>query len=1057
MKPIKLIISAFGPYADKMPEIDFTQFENKGLFLISGDTGAGKTTIFDAICFALYGTTSGSYRRKANLRSEYAKDSVDSFVDFYFTHQGKNYHIYRQPPYERKKQRGEGTVVVNEKAILYSEGENPIEGITQVNKAVQELLKIDYNQFKQIAMIAQGEFWALLNSSTDQRTEILRTIFLTDGYKNIEYRLKSRQDESFGKKNDSEKSIIQHFSEVESGEDFSEELDSLQMKVETSKSIWDINVILDLIDQIIDRDKELVKKEDEKYIIADNEFKKISERLATAKADNENLTKLKNLQGKKEELDSLKQEYEDKKTELKKRQDASLKVQPVLVSLETKQEDIRKNKENIENSEKNLEEAKIKAAEAKEIFEKLSGNQYEAEALRLQAKQIFEDKEKYTKRDDLRKEAEGLKEEGEGLDNKKAELAEKKNKLQEDISNYQEIINRLKNKPVELSELTNEIKDIESLKYEVSAFIDTKIPAHQSEYKNLKTLQDKYIEARDKYDDAHEELENAETLMESCRAGILAAKLTEGEKCPVCGSVHHPSPATLPAESITEEQLETLQNKDKTLGEAKNTAFTNAESANNVHKNNKTKLTEELKKCLENPILGYSTTGLSLDEMIDNISEAKGKIETLVSEKSTQKNQHENDCKLYNDASEKLEKAQREETDQLSEANEELEKLKKDFDERKTTNQTMLKSLESLNFADWETAETKANELYKKAEDIINAINTANQNKVDADKNVAEIDSNIKTLKGNEETFAKDEEKIRDSLKKCITDYGFDSPDSAKSYFTSDSSLNALDEDIKGYDKLVLENKAALEQVKELAKGKEYTDIEALQTDCDEKESLAKAILNNKNMISNRIKNNTLKKDSIVLKREEFEKANHEFTIYSRLYDLVRGKTKNGKITLEQYIQAAGFDGIIKAANRRLLPMSDGQYELYRQEDSLGKKSNTFLDLEVLDNYTGRRRPVGNLSGGESFKASLSLALGLSDTVSSNMGGVQMDALFVDEGFGTLDRKSIDNAMEILIGLSNANKLVGIISHREELVENISQQINVKKTKEGSKISVIVD
>ena len=137
--------------------------------------------------------------------------------------------------------------------------------------------------------------------------------------------------------------------------------------------------------------------------------------------------------------------------------------------------------------------------------------------------------------------------------------------------------------------------------------------------------------------------------------------------------------------------------------------------------------------------------------------------------------------------------------------------------------------------------------------------------------------------------------------------------------------------------------------------------------------------------------------------------------------------------------------------------MSDGQYELFRQEDSLGKKSNTFLDLEVLDNYTGRRRPVGNLSGGESFKASLSLALGLSDTVSSKMGGVQMDALFIDEGFGTLDRKSIENAMEILVGLSNANKLVGIISHREELVENISQQINVKKTKDGSKISVILD
>ena len=208
------------------------------------------------------------------------------------------------------------------------------------------------------------------------------------------------------------------------------------------------------------------------------------------------------------------------------------------------------------------------------------------------------------------------------------------------------------------------------------------------------------------------------------------------------------------------------------------------------------------------------------------------------------------------------------------------------------------------------------------------------------------------------------------------------------------------------------------------------------------------------NSSDSRSKHNLEKKEEIRSLQPQLEKAVREVNQTSRLYALVRGTTKTGKITLEQYVQAAGFDRIIRAANRRLIPMSDGQYEMYRQEDSLGKKSNTFLDLEVLDNYTGHRRPVGNLSGGESFKASLSLALGLSDTVSMNNGGVQMDALFVDEGFGTLDRKSIDNAMEILKGLSTANKLVGVISHREELMENIPQKILVKKEKDGSHISV---
>lgn len=177
MKPSKLIISAFGPYAGRVPEIDFTKFEEKGLFLISGDTGAGKTTIFDAICFALYGTTSGSYRDTKNLRSEYASDTAESYVDFYFSHQGKNYHIWRQPSYERKKQRGTGVITEKEKAVFYEEGKAPVEGLTQVNLAVKDLLHIDEKQFKQIAMIAQGEFRDLLNAKTEQRTEILRSHF----------------------------------------------------------------------------------------------------------------------------------------------------------------------------------------------------------------------------------------------------------------------------------------------------------------------------------------------------------------------------------------------------------------------------------------------------------------------------------------------------------------------------------------------------------------------------------------------------------------------------------------------------------------------------------------------------------------------------------------------------------------------------------------------------------------------------------------------------------------------------------------------------------------
>ena len=287
-----------------------------------------------------------------------------------------------------------------------------------------------------------------------------------------------------------------------------------------------------------------------------------------------------------------------------------------------------------------------------------------------------------------------------------------------------------------------------------------------------------------------------------------------------------------------------------------------------------------------------------------------------------------------------------------------------------------------------------------------------------------------------------------------IDENGFSSMEEMLKCVASEGEIASSDKVIKEYDQAVATNQKQLLDAKADAEGKTVIDMEALKAVCKEQSAKVDLIRTNYHKCETRIDRNKEKQESILDRREELEKARKENTICQRLYNLVKGTTGNGKITLEQYIQAAGFDGIIAAANRRLLPMSDGQYELYRQEDSLGRKSSNFLDLEVLDNCTGHRRPVGNLSGGESFKASLSLALGLSDTVSSNLGGVQMDALFVDEGFGTLDRKSIDSAMEILINLTGSNKLVGIISHREELMENIPQQIKVKKTKDGSQITV---
>ena len=294
MKPIKLIISGIGPYAKEMPEISFDDFGEKGLFLISGDTGAGKTTIFDAICFALYGTVSGSYRDTKNLRSEYAKEDVKSFVDFYFSHQGKNYQRLPTPPYERAKKRGSGVIEEKESACFYEENAAPIEGISNVNKAVYELLHIDEKQFKQIAMIAQGEFLSLLNAKTDERTDILRTIFSTTCYRNVEFKLKDRMDAANKSRSKKEISISQYFSDVLLIDEsvFKNEFDELSKKISAGGVEFGLEGLFEMIQNINKENKEqlelcLVRCEE-----AEKALKQEQEKLTLAKVNNAFLERL---------------------------------------------------------------------------------------------------------------------------------------------------------------------------------------------------------------------------------------------------------------------------------------------------------------------------------------------------------------------------------------------------------------------------------------------------------------------------------------------------------------------------------------------------------------------------------------------------------------------------------------------------------------------------------------------------------------------------------------------------------------------------------------------
>ncbi len=1061
MKPIKLIMSAFGPYAGKMPPIEFSQFEEKGLFLISGDTGAGKTTIFDAICFALYGETSGKFRDTKNLRSEYAKESETCFVDFYFSHQGRDYHIRREPSYERINRNGKVTEEKEKVTFFYpdgttAEGVRNVDGTEKETGIIRELLHIDSKQFMQIAMIAQGEFWNLLNAKTDERTKILRTIFQTSGYNNIEYRLKDRMDASNKLKTQTESSIVQYFSDVtaDAEDGLAESLSELQTRAKRSGSAWNIEEIIDMVKAAINSDEKKLESADSELKAAEKEYKKSIESLATAETNNGFIKRLEELKKKEKELKDRKKETDEKDALLNRQKLATREVNPVYLSWKDKDDSVKGIEKQIEEKKKAVKTASDKSVEAKKELEKAKKEQPEAEKLQSYIDKIKEEEKKYQQRDELVKEIGKLKKESRGFEAKEKELEQREKDLKDEIEKLRETIKELKGTPEKLIEIQGMIENYQKLLDKIDKIIKTGIPDRDRKKKDLERKQKVFTDAREEYENANNERILAERILDNSRAGILAENLKEGEKCPVCGSLHHPEPARKCDEAITEEAFKELKNKEDELQAKKSNANTEAETAKTSLKEIESRLQSDIIECLKDKLLDIMDTGNELDVLINEIKEAQHIVIDKIAEKTKQQKDLEEDNRTFERAENELENAQGIKSDTLNKDKEEFLKKKQKTEKEESEKEAVLKTLAELSFENWEKAKSEMDTAQKKRKSILDQFEKSDKDSREADQKLASEESALKVLEKSLVKEKEDAEAKKQELEASVKKNQFESVDNMLGFVLSEKAIEAADKEIRDYRQEVNTNKTQLEAAEKDAGDRTVIDVEQLK----EKNGLLKAEVDKKQKIKNSVKNrfdgNAERLEKIISQKAELEKSRKENSICTRLYNLVKGTTGNGKITLEQYIQAAGFDGIIAAANRRLLPMSEGQYELYRQEDSLGKKSNTFLDLEVLDNLTGHRRPVGNLSGGESFKASLSLALGLSDTVSMNLGGVQMDALFIDEGFGTLDRRSIESAMDILINLSGNNKLVGIISHREELMENIPQQIRVKKTRDGSKLIV---
>ena len=913
MRPIKLTLSAFGPYAGETV-LELDKLGKGGLYLITGDTGAGKTTIFDAIAFALYGQPSGDNRETGMFRSKYAEAETPTFAELVFEYRGERYTIRRNPEYERKKSRGEGTT--DEKAnaeLIYPDG-RVITKVKEADKAIAEIMGIDRTQFSQIAMIAQGDFLKLLLASTDERKRIFQKLFNTQGFFTLQRRLKAEADGLEKAYLEAKNSIRQYVDGI-----LCDEQSVLAGSLERAKTDGaPVAETLSLLENMNRDDAAAEKSLAEKIEAAERELIEIEKRLTQAE--------------------------ERRKSEL------ALKEASENLAAE---------------SEKN-----IALAAAEETAKKRAG---EAEEYGNIAARLSAELPRYLERENAAKKCAELTEAIE----KGKERLEKGEKcvqnLEEDLQSKKEALKALQNAAAEKAEADaarntaeERNKDLNYLQGALEEIrgVEGDLTRLQTDFKNKYSI----AEAKKRqYDEVY-----AAYLSE--QAGILAETLKEGQPCPVCGALNHPKKACKSQAAPTKEQLDRLKTDLEIAEKTANDASAEAGKKNAVFCEKKAAAEAKAKQILG--VEEFEKIAPALQRALQENGEKSREIAARIA-------------------------AAQEKIKQKNAAEEQIEK-----DERNLNNYRG--EIEKINV---QTAQnvTSLEENQKRASELNGAL------KFDSEKEArAEIES-----------AAKKKTEIENAIK------------------AAEKSRRESDTKIAGY-------KAAIEMAKKNAAGGAAIDEEAEKRRGEELSQNKKEWSEQSKKVSARLRSNETAFKNISEKSGDSEKIEKRWRFVKNLSDTANG-TLSGKekVMLETYVQAHYFDRIIERANVRFMVMSGGQYELKRSETAENNKSQSGLDLSVIDHYNGSERSVKTLSGGEAFKASLSLALGLSDEIQSSAGGIKLDTMFVDEGFGSLDEESLAQAMKALSSLSEGERLVGIISHVGELKEKIDKQIVVTKMPAG--------
>ncbi len=921
MRPIRLTLSAFGPYAGRV-DLDLDRLGTGGLYLITGDTGAGKTTLFDAITFALFGQASGDSREPAMLRSKYADPETPTEVSLGFDYAGKRYTVTRNPEYLRPAKRGDKLILQKAEAVLTLPDGRVLTRPKEVNAAIREILGVDRDQFSQIAMIAQGDFRKLLLAETKERQAIFREIFKTGLYQSFQERLKTESGKLGRACEDARSSLAQYIGGIcceETDPRFSDICQAKAGKLPLEET-------LALLRELVDRDEGLEKIKTAEAAQAEQDLAALNILLGAAQA--------------------------------RKKAEQDLEAARLLLS--AREADLEKRQKDLEEQKARQAQEQALAAEAAALRLELPG--YAAlEALGRQLADQLREQCRETAAQEAEEGAIALREQE--LSHNKALRAS----LQEAGAQFERLHFAQENA------LRRE-EALEALQKDLHA-----LTRRQQE---LDRAQKDYLEAQSAAAALSRDYFALSDSFYREQAGILAQDLAEGAPCPVCGSLNHPRLAEKSADAPTEAQVkEARARADQAQSRMAEAGAEAARRRSLVHTLEEA-VERQLALLLPGDLSGSAEEAVrnALDQVDGQLRELK---QAIAEEEARIGQREELDQKIpdLEAALGALQASAQNRCRRLSALGATIESLQAQEAQKK----------KALTFGSLSEAQARISALEAQRQELLEALGAAEQAFAQCTQEVSELRGRVSQLQAQ----------------------------------------------LSQGDPIDFEEETAKKQAL-------TARLAILRADLTQ--------------IFSRRTANAGSLQSITAKAGELAAAEKRWAWVKALSNTANGNVPGReKVMLETYIQAHYFDRILERANTRLMVMSGGQYELKRRQEADNNRSQSGLELDVLDHYNGTTRSVKTLSGGETFKASLSLALGLSDEIQSAAGGIRLDTMFVDEGFGSLDEGSLQQAIAALAALAQGNRLVGIISHVAELKERIDRQIVVTKERSGgSSIQILV-